>query len=173
VQSIIARNIKPTYAGVVTIGRFLAGDVANVIPESAYMEGSIRALSEDVRMRIFERLHELASGLESSFQVRCELQINEGIPCVYTDTKVAEFLYEVSGSVVGFENVYYLDPIMASEDFSYFTQACPGAIMRFGCANEKKGLTYPLHSSYFDIDERVLEIGVKVFTEAICRYLTI
>lgn len=172
VQSIIARNIKPTYAGVATIGRFVAGDVGNVIPESAYMEGSIRALSEDVRMRIFERLHELASGLESSFQVRCELQINEGIPCLINDTKVAEFLYDVSGSVVGFENVYYLDPIMASEDFSLFTQACPGAIMRFGCSSAKKGLTYPLHSPYFNIDESVLEIGVKVFIEAIRRYLS-
>jgi amidohydrolase len=84
---------------------------------------------------------------------------------------VAKFLYDISGSVLGTENVRYLDPIMGSEDFSYFTESCPGAIMRFGCANAEKGLTYPLHSPYFDIDESVLEIGVKIFTEAIRCYL--
>jgi amidohydrolase len=170
-QSIVARNVKPTHAGVITIGKFVSGDVANVIPESACMEGSIRALSADVREQIFKRLREIASGLEKSFQVRCEFRINEGVPCLMNNPHVAKFLYDISGSVLGTENVRYLDPIMGSEDFSYFTESCPGAIMRFGCANAEKGLTYPLHSPYFDIDESVLEIGVKIFTEAIRCYL--
>jgi amidohydrolase len=173
VQSIVARNIKPTQAAAVTIGKFTAGDAANIIPESAYMEGSIRALAADVRDKIFLRLQEITIGLEKSLQVRCDLNINEGVPSLSNDTDVAEFLYDTSGAVVGLENVHYLDPVMASEDFSYFTETCPAAIMRFGCSNAEKGLTYPLHSPYFDIDENVLEIGVTVFTEAICRYLTI
>ena len=172
IQTIVARNIKPTQAGVVTIGKFSAGDVSNVIPETAYLEGIIRALSADVREQISKRLQEIASGIENCFQVRCELRINQGVPCLTNDTQVAEFLYAISETVVGSENVHYLDPIMASEDFSYFTEACSGAIMRFGCANEEKGLAYPLHSPYFDIDENILEIGVKIFTNAICRYLT-
>ena len=170
-QSIIARNIKPTHAGVVTVGKFTAGDVGNVIPESAYMEGSIRALSADVREQIFARLREMASGLETGFQVGCELRLNQGIPCLTNDTAVAAFLYASAASVVGDGNVHYIDPIMASEDFAFFTEACPGAIMRFGCSNPEKGLTHPLHSPYFDIDESVLSIGVKVFTAAIQKYL--
>jgi amidohydrolase len=173
VQSIVARNIRPTHAAAITIGKFTAGEVANVIPESAYMEGSIRALAADVREKIFLRLQEITAGLDKSLQVRCDLCIDEGIPSLTNNSDVAEFLYDTSGVVVGTENVHYIDPIMGSEDFTYFTKACPGAIMRFGCANKKKGLTYPLHSPYFDIDESVLDIGVKVFTEAICRYLTI
>ena len=171
VQSIIARNIKPTRAGVITIGKFVSGDVSNVIPESAYLEGSIRALSTDVREQIFKRLREITRGLEQSFQVQCEFQINEGIPCLSNDSRVSKFLYDVSKSILGTENVHYLEPIMGSEDFSFFTESCPGAIMRFGCANIDKGLTYPLHSPYFDIDESVLEIGVKIFTKAINCYL--
>ena len=114
---------------------------------------------------------ELAYGIEQGFQVKCKLEISEGVPRLINDSSVAAFLHEASASVLGSENVRYLEPIMGSEDFSYFTQARPGAIMRLGCANQAKGLTYPLHSPYFDIDESVLEIGVKVFMEAICRYL--
>lgn len=172
-QSIVSRDIRPTDAVVVTIGKFTAGDVGNVIPESAYMEGSIRAIDADARQKVFSRLQDISAGLEKSLQVRCNLHISEGVPTLINDNEVAEFLYDASGAVVGSKNVHYLDPVMASEDFSYFTEACPGAIMRFGCANEKKGLTYPLHSPYFNIDESVLEIGVKVFVEAVCRYLTI
>ena len=170
-QTIVSRNLMPTQAGVVTIGKFVAGDVANVIPESAQLVGSIRALTGETRELIFKKIRELAHGIEQGFQVKCQLEISDGVPRLINDSSVAAFLYEASASVLGSENVRYLEPIMGSEDFSYFTQARPGAIMRLGCANQAKGLTYPLHSPYFDIDESVLEIGVKVFMEAICRYL--
>ena len=170
-QTIVSRNLMPTQAGVVTIGKFVAGDVANVIPESAQLVGSIRALTGETRELIFKKIRELANGIEQGFQVKCKLEISEGVPRLINDSSVAAFLHEASASVLGSENVRYLEPIMGSEDFSYFTQARPGAIMRLGCANQAKGLTYPLHSPYFDIDESVLEIGVKVFMEAICRYL--
>ena len=171
IQSIVARDIKPTEPAVVTIGTLVSGDVGTVIPESAFMEGSIRALSEDVRQQIFTRLHQLAVGLEHGFLVQCTLTIKEGPPCLYNDPEVAAFLYHVSESILKPEDVRYLSPIMGSEDFAYFTAACPGAIMRFGCGNADRRPFYPLHSPYFDIDERVLMIGVKIFTEAIRRYL--
>ena len=170
-QTILSRTLKPTAGGVVTVGKFIAGDVANVIPESAYLEGSIRALSAETRDLIIKRLRELAQGLEISQQARCDLKIIEGIPCLTNDTNVAAFLHEISAGIVGADNVQYLDPIMGSEDFAYFTEARPGAIMRLGCANEAKGITHPLHSPYFDIDERVLLIGVKIFTAAIHQFL--
>jgi amidohydrolase len=60
---------------------------------------------------------------------------------------------------------------MGSEDFSYFTLERPAAIMRLGCSNEAKGLTRSLHSPYFDIDEKILEIGSEIFFEAVCTAL--
>jgi len=170
-QSIIARNIKPTHAGVISIGKLVAGDVSNAIPETACLEGSIRALSSEVRALILKRLQDVVKGIEIGFQVRCELRINPIVPCLTNDTEVAAFLHESAASVLGQDHVCYLDPIMGSEDFSHFTEACPGAIMRFGCSNGEKGLVHPLHSPYFDIDESVLATGVKVFVEAIRRYL--
>lgn len=171
IQTIVSRNIRPTNPAVISVGKLEAGDVSNVIPETAYMEGSVRALSDDVREQIFTRLQEITGGIEKGFGVTCDLDINEGVPCLVNDSETAEFLHDVSQAVLGRDCVRYLSPIMGSEDFSYFTRACPGAIMRFGCANAEKGLTFPLHSPYFDIDEKVLGIGVDIFTEAVVRYL--
>ncbi len=171
VQSILGRNIKPTEAAVISVGKFRAGDVGNVIPEKAQLEGTIRTLSEVTRKTVFQRLQEIVSALEKTFLVTCRFNLHEGIPPCVNDDEVAAFLYQVSESVLGPDKVEYLPPIMGAEDFGFFTRECPGAIMRLGCSNKEKGLVYPLHSPHFDIDEEVLEIGVAIFYEAIERYL--
>jgi amidohydrolase len=171
IQSIVARNIKATESAVITVGKFNSGDAANVIPETAHLQGSIRALSEDIRKYVHRRLKEIANGLEETFNVVCKFQIHEGVPTLENDITVTEFLYDVSQSILGPKNVQYLPPIMGSEDFSYFTLECPSAIMRLGCSNKQKGLVRSLHSPHFDIDEQVLEIGVAIFATAVRRYL--
>jgi amidohydrolase len=172
IQSIVARNIKPTEAAVITVGKFNSGAAENVIPESAHLAGSIRALSQDIRLKVHQRLAEFAAGLEKSYHIRCELNILEGVPTLENDIEVADFLFEVSQSVLGADHVQYLPPIMGSEDFSYFTLERPSAIMRLGCANAEKGFTARLHSPYFDIDEQVLGVGTAIFSAAVLQYLS-
>jgi amidohydrolase len=171
IQSIVSRNIKPTEAAVVSVGKFIAGSAANVIPASAILEGTVRALSETVRRRVLSRLEAIAAGLEQTFQVRCRLVLKKGLPPCVNDIPTADMLYSASKDVLGEENACVLPPIMGSEDFSYFTLQRPSAIMRLGCANREKGIAHPLHSPFFDIDERVLEIGVEIFSRAVGMYL--
>jgi amidohydrolase len=172
IQSIVSRNTKPTEAAVITVGKFVAGNASNVIPETALLEGSIRALSVRVRNQIIRRLHDIVSGLEKTFGVQCQFQIHNGVPILINNRGVAESLYDASVQVLGPENVSYLPPIMGSEDFAYFTLERPSAIMRLGCSNEKRGIVHSLHSPYFDIDETVLEIGTEIFYEAVKYYLS-
>jgi len=172
IQSIVSRSIKPTEAAVITVGKFIAGNASNVIPETALLEGSIRALSVRVRDQIIRRLHDIVSGLEKAYGVQCKFQIHNGVPILINNSVVAESLYDASVQVLGPENVSYLPPIMGSEDFVYFTLERPSAIMRLGCSNKKKGIIHPLHSPYFDIDEKALEIGVAIFYEAVRKYLS-
>ena len=171
VQSIVSRNVKSTEAAVITVGVFKAGEASNVIPETARLEGSIRTLNTGVRNLVIERLKSIARSLEEMFGVSCEFELQEGVPVLTNDIDAADALYAASEKVVGPDNVSYLPPIMASEDFSYFTQKRASAIMRLGCSNEAKNLTSPLHSPYFDIDEKVLEIGSEIFFEAVCTAL--
>ncbi|RLB68800.1 MAG: amidohydrolase [Deltaproteobacteria bacterium] len=171
-QTIISRNITPTGAGVITVGKLQSGDVANAIPEQSVLEGTIRALSPAVRELIVKRLKELVAGLQVSFGVECNLLIHEGVPSCVNDEEVAVFLYEVASEVLGSGQVDFIEPIMGSEDFAYFARACPSAIMRLGCSNSAAGVAAPLHSPYFDVDEHVLEIGTEIFYRAVEKYLT-
>jgi len=173
IQSIVSRNISPREPAVVTIGKFKSGSAANIIPHTAYIEGSIRALTEDVRRLLTKRLQEIATGIAQTYQVTCDFTMFEGIPCLHNDKQVAEELYQVSETVLGRENVKIMEPVMGSEDFALFTNARPGAMFRLGCSNPDKGLVNGLHSPHFDLDERALEIGVEIFYAAVQRFFKI
>jgi amidohydrolase len=170
-QSVVSRNVKPTLAGVITVGLFQGGTAGNVIPESVRMTGTIRALDADVRQTLIRRLEEVSAGVAATYGVRCEVRVHEGSPVLVTDESVSAFIYETACGVLGPDKVQYIPPIMGSEDFAFYTLECPATIIRLGCANSNAGIVHPLHSAYFDIDERVLAIGVAVFSQAVVRYL--
>jgi len=172
VQSIISRNIRPTDTAVITLGTFTAGKVANVIPDQAHLEGTIRAFRNDVREQLIQRVHDIIQGIELTFHVTCRLQFLEGVPACINDEHTSSFLYEAAAHVCGSNNMRYLPPVTGSEDFAFFAIERPSAMIRLGCANKEKGLVHMLHSPHFDVDEEVLLIGVRVFTEAIRRALT-
>jgi len=170
-QSIVSLNIAPTETAVVTVGTFAAGSAANVIPEEANLEGTVRAFRTDIRDHVIERLREMTRGIETAFRVSCTLEIREGMPACVNDRHVAEFLYDAASAVLGSEKVSYIPPSTGSEDFALFAREKPSALIRLGSGNKEKGLVHPLHSPFFDVDETVLMIGVRVFVEAIRRAL--
>ncbi len=170
-QSVVSRNIKALDAAVITIGKFVAGAASNIIPETALLEGTIRTLEKTVRSRLIDRLNDLAGGLEKTFGVRTAFVLHEGVPSGLNDKTVSSDMFRASATIVGKESVFYIPPVMGAEDFAYFTQARPGTMIRLGCANRDRGIVHPLHSPRFDIDEKVLAIGVEIFFEAIKQYL--
>jgi amidohydrolase len=171
-QSVVGRNIDPVEAAVITVGKFAAGEASNVIPAYAELEGTIRALSKPVREILWQRILEIKEGVEKTFRVKCDLELSEGYPACTNDKEVSAFLYEISTDLLGPQKVQFLPPTTGAEDFAYFALERPSAIMKLGCGNKAKGFVNPLHSPFFDIAEEVLMVGVEVFTEAVCRYLS-
>jgi amidohydrolase len=98
------------------------------------------------------------------------LEIKPGALLGVNDPEVCGFLHDVSVAVLSEERVKTLPFIMGSEDFYYFTEQCPGAIMRLGCADKTRAVIAPLHSPAFDIHEDVLETGVEIFFKAVEMY---
>lgn len=166
-DSIIPRLINPARSAVISVGAFHAGVAGNVIPEQAVINGSVRTHDETVRKDILKGMENLARGIDSMFGTRCELVFESGAPVGVNDKDVCKSLRRVCVKVLGEEKVKILPFIMGSEDFYFFTQQCPGAMMRLGCASLKDGITHPLHSPHFDIHEDVLEIGVNVMYGAV------
>jgi len=171
-QTIVARNVDPLETAVVHVGKFTAGEAGNVIPGQAELTGGVRALNPYVRILLLERLQKIVKGLELTFGVTCELTFKKGYPPCINDPEVCKYMYEIGVQVLGSENVQYLKPSTGAEDFAFFAMARPSAMMMLGCRNEEKGIIHPLHSACFDLDERVLDVGVKIFTKAVCQYLS-
>jgi len=170
-QSVVARNVDPLDAAVITVGKFQAGSKENIIPEEAVLEGTIRALTPEVRELVIGRMNQISAGLAATFGLESELTIIEGYPPCVNDEEVSLFLHQTAADVLGKEKVSFLKPTTGAEDFSFFAQERPASIIRIGSGNPEKGITALLHTPYFDIDEEALSVGVAVFSEAVRRFL--
>ena len=170
-QTVVARNVDPLEAAVISVGQFSAGTAPNIIPGTAHLAGTVRTFKTEVRDLVMRRLQGMAESLRASFRVEVDYRFIPGVPSALNDEAVAADLHRAAVTVLGSENVANLTPKMGGEDFSLFTQRVPGAFMRLGSANPACGLVYKGHSPHFDVDERALPIGVEVITEAIRTYL--
>jgi hippurate hydrolase len=166
-QTLVSREIDPVHPSVVTIGRIEAGTAANVIAETATLEGSIRTTLPDVREHIHKGIRRMARGLEELHNVSLDVQIDEGYPPVVNTSREAQLAYRAARSVVGEKGLMQLDhPSMGAEDFSYYLERIPGCYVRFG-ARSGNMKYIPLHSPSFDIDEGVLRVGAAFFDQVV------
>ncbi len=169
-QTVVSRSVPPQESAVLSVGRIQGGTASNIIPHEVQMEGTLRTLSETVRRAALERLVRLVEGLEKSFEVRGELQILPGYPLVVNDSKVVEFVKACAERLPHGFTVHLEPPSMGSEDFAYFLQKVPGALIRLGCHDPGAGFSHGLHSPYFDFDETVLDLGVILFSNLLTRW---
>ncbi len=169
-QTVVSRSVPPLESAVLSVGRFQGGTASNIIPHEVLMEGTLRTLSEDVRRVALKRLAQLIEGLEKSFDVIADFQILPGYPLVVNDSQVVEFVRECAEKLAQGYAVHLEAPSMGSEDFAYFLQRVPGALIRLGCHDPRKGFSHGLHSPYFDFDETVLEVGVILFSNLLTRW---
>lgn len=170
IQTLISRNLPPLESAVLTIGRFHAGTASNIIPEDAFLEGTLRTLSSEVRSVILKRLDELVRGVETGFDISAKLEVIEGYPLLRNDPERVMHTEICAEDVLGAEHVHIWEPTMGGEDFSYFCQKWGGVMVILGCNDPRKRFQYGLHSPHFDIDEGVLDVGVRFFGHVLTRY---
>ena len=161
-QGVVSRNVDPVETAVVTVGSLHAGDAANVIPDFARLQGTMRSFTEEVRELLKRRVREVLEGTAAATGCRAEFELKPGYPATVNDPASARLAARVAGEVFGTERVIEHPPIAASEDFSYFLQERPGAFIFVGANNEAKGITAPHHSPRFDVDEDALPRGTEL-----------
>jgi amidohydrolase len=170
-QTFASRSLAPLDSAVLTIGEFHAGTKENIIPEEAQLVGTLRTLSPEVRALAIRRIEEMIRGLDSAFGVTTVFENTAGYPCQVNQNKLVDFIKSCTEDVLGAAAVHIAKPHMGAEDFSYFCQKWPGAMFGLGCHDPAKGFQFPLHSPHFDMDERVLDVGVRLFGHALVRFL--
>ena len=170
-QTFVSRNLAPLDSAVLTIGEFHAGTKENIIPEEAQLVGTLRTLSPEVRALAIRRIEEIVRGLDPAFGVTTVFENTEGYPSQVNQNKLVDFIKSCTEDVLDAAGVHIASPHMGAEDFSYFCQKWPGAMFGLGCHDPAKGFQFPLHSPHFDMDERALDVGVRLFGHALVRFL--
>lgn len=173
-QTIVSRNLDLTNeAAVVTIGRFESGIRSNIIPESAYMEGTIRALDYEMRDEIYKRLKEIVVNTAKSNNLEADVILKTPYPITYNDLKLTDQMKKTLFRVAGENNVKLARASTGAEDFSYFANKVPGFFFRLGGMpiedHPNKGFSH--HTPDFYIDDSGLILGVRAMANLAVDYL--
>ena len=166
-QGIISRELELTNeAAVVSVGRMVSGVRANIIPEDATMEGTIRSLDQGMREQIHRRMKEIAEGTAAIHGGTAVLEINEVAPIVYNDPDLTARMVPSLQKVAGLANVTQIKAVTPAEDFAYFQEKVPGFYFGLGGmtpgADRSKVAFH--HTPDFYIDESGLVLGVKALS---------
>lgn len=158
-QTIVSRNVKPVDTAVLSIGTINGGSRRNIIAENVKLEGTIRTFKPEIYEKMKNRVREICKGLEVMYNCKIEVKINDDYPAVNNDKE----LYNEFVCALGKDKVIELEPLMISEDFSYYQKEVKGLFFMFGSRNIEKGFTNGLHNFNFNFDEGVLFEAIKMY----------
>jgi hippurate hydrolase len=156
-QTIAARNANPLRSVVVSVTQFHAGTTHNIIPEEAFISGTVRSLDEEVRDLAERRIGELASGIAAAHGAQVAFDYERACPVTVNHPKETEHAAKAAIDVVGPDDVdTEVDPSMAGEDFAFMLQSRPGAYIMIG-----NGDTAGLHNPAYDFNDDILAAGIS------------
>lgn len=158
-QTIVARNINPLDAAVITIGKVESGTKQNIIAETARLEGTIRTLSAETMTVIKSRIEALLRGIEAGFECKAEIDYGSNYRQVFNE---AELTGEFMDWLGGHEGVKLVEcsEAMTGEDFGYFLERIPGFMFWLGVDTP-----YGLHHAKLEPKEEAIGVAIRVMTD--------
>lgn len=163
IQTIISRNHDTRDEAVCSVTMINSGSADNVIPDTAYVGGTIRTFIPEVQELIHSRIREIAAGQAASYNVDAKVEIEVGYPATVNNAEKVDFAAEVAREVSGEAAV---DPNtgmeMGAEDFSYMLNARPGAYFFLG-----QGEGAGLHNPNYDFNDEVSPVGASFFARLV------
>jgi amidohydrolase len=162
-QSVVAREISPLEPAVVTVGTIHGGSAFNVIPSSVRLTGTARCFSEAVGRALPEKMERIVAGTAAAASVRARLHYRRVNRATVNDPAMADLVIDAAVRLLGEENVETDTRTLGGEDMSVYLSRVPGCFFFVGSAPE--GDHRPHHSPVFDIDERALAIGTRLFEQ--------
>src|SRR5689334_11631998 len=185
-QTIVSRENSPLDPAVVTVGSIHGGTRYNIIPDEVNLQLTVRTYKPEVRARILASIERIVKGVALTAGIPEDraptVKVAEGTNSTYNDPKLVERLAGTFRQALGADNVVQVPPIMASEDFGYFSldQQIPTTIFWLGASAPSKvkqsketGVPLPgLHSALFaPVPEPTLRTGVKAMTSAVLELM--
>ncbi|PIE14518.1 MAG: amidohydrolase [Rhodobacterales bacterium] len=156
-QTVVSRNRPALEPLVVSVTQIHGGSAMNVIPEKAYLAGTVRSFAPEIRDMAEKRIGEIVKAQAEAYGVKAELDYQRSYPSTVNHETQTGFAAEVARDVAGEDAVITdLAPEMGAEDFSYMLEARPGAFLFLG---QGKGVS--VHHPEFDFNDEVAPVGAS------------
>ncbi len=175
-QAIVGRSVDPGEMAVISVGRLEAGKTYNVIPGTAELELSVRALHPDVRDRLEARIGELAHAQGAAFGVACEVRYERGYPVLINSAAETRLAVEVARELAGDDEIADdAAPLPGSEDFAFMLQQVPGCYLLIGNGDNGFGGGAHLgpcsvHNPHYDFNDACLARGAAFWVALARRF---
>jgi hippurate hydrolase len=161
-QTLVSRRADPLDAAVVSVTQIHAGSAFNVIPEEAWLGGTVRSFRAETQDLLESEMRRMVEGLGRAFGIEASLRYRRGYPATVNHEAQAETVAGVAGVVVGQDKVHRdVLPVMGAEDFSYMLKARPGAYFWLGQAGGPSACS--VHNPRYDFNDEILPIGASLF----------
>ncbi|TCP21513.1 amidohydrolase [Scopulibacillus darangshiensis] len=170
-HTIISRDINPNEGAVISIGEMKAGSSYNVIPDTAELSGTVRYFNPDLLGLIEHRMAKISHGIEESFNTKLTLDFQKGDPPLINDGHVIDSVLKTINKLHLADNIVEVPLTFGGEDFAYYSQVIPASYIFFG--THSKDNPYLHHHPKFDIDEKMLPVGVKIMSQTLLDYLEV
>lgn len=177
-EEIKSKELSLAERAVITVGRIEAGSTANVIPDTAFAEGSLRAFGEDTRSYIRERINTLVSAFASAFETEGSVEYYCGAPALFNNSEMSEAVFEIAKKCRDGKGVYCSGELerqaekngqksvgAGSEDFAYIAQTVPSVMVALSAGRHSDGYIYPLHHPKVKLDTSALIHGAVLYAQ--------
>ena len=171
-QTVVSRNVDPLDMAIITVGAINAGQANNVIPQTAKLEISMRALRPETRKLLEVRLKSVVRSQAESYGVRAEIDFRPGYAVLVNTPEETEFASQVARALVGDQHVVRnADPISASEDFAFMLEKRPGCYLNIGNGQGSEHGACMVHNPGYDFNDSNLPIGAAYWAMLTETYL--
>jgi len=164
-QTIVSRRLRPGTPAVVTIGKLQAGTAANVIPDTARLEGTIRSLDRESRDLLYDELLRIAEGTAATYGLEVRNSVSLGPPPIVNAEQPVDWARQAVTALLGADALVPLGQVnMGGEDFAFYLEQMTGCFLRIG-AREDGGEFIAAHSSRFFAADASIFVGAAVLAE--------
>lgn len=162
IQLLVSRKVSPFEPVVVTVGEIHGGTARNIMAGSAYITGTVRTWSQEMRDMISDRLERICGKTAHAFGAELTFDYQAGNPGVVNDEDMAAIATQALSDVLGTQAIGSYEGTLSGEDFAEYLQLVPGVFVFAGVRNPEAGATHPQHSCYYTVDESILAPGAML-----------
>ena len=163
IQSIVSRNTDSRDSLVITFGTINGGTKENIVANEVTLTGTIRTLSQDMRVFAKTRIKEMAEFVAKGYGASAEVNFRDSYDALINHDSFVDIIKSSGEELLSKENVINIPKSeMGAEDFAYYLEKVPGAFFLLGTGNEELNACEPLHNDKFKIDETSIPLGIKM-----------